>query len=221
MTESTYLYQNTCFEASVFSRIYYHGSRSDNELALIDSAISNFDKVVVILNTMNPMELGPLESRNVSVLWVGAGGHKRLLTDVLRGEWGFTGHVITDACNTYNEDFNAKTSIDAGLDLYLTSLVGSFDIPGYASDASVMCDLRQACHRILYNIANSLAMNGISATSRVVFAMPPWGILLIIIDIVLVLGAAVGSFFMVRSIIAAAFKKRRGNFLRVCFSKIL
>lgn len=41
---------------------------SDNELDLIHSALDSFDQVVVLLNTMNPVELGPLEGLDVSVL---------------------------------------------------------------------------------------------------------------------------------------------------------
>lgn len=46
-----------------------------NEKDLIDYACQNFRKTVVILNTMNPMELGELESKeNLSILWIGGTG---------------------------------------------------------------------------------------------------------------------------------------------------
>lgn len=47
---------------------------SKNELDLINLAVQNFDRVVILLNTVNPIELGPVEDLDVSVLWVGAGG---------------------------------------------------------------------------------------------------------------------------------------------------
>lgn len=51
-----------------------------------------------------------------------AGSHKALLTDVLRGEWGFQGVVSTDACVYPHMD--VKKMLVAGGDLSLDSLGG-------------------------------------------------------------------------------------------------
>lgn len=60
---------------------------TQQEKDLIDYAIANFDKAVVILNTMNPMELGYLEGKNVSVLWIGGTGEVMVgaIPEVLKG----------------------------------------------------------------------------------------------------------------------------------------
>ena len=54
---------------------YYYLELDENEKELIDLACRNFENVVVLLNTQNPMELGELEDTDVdAVLWIGALG---------------------------------------------------------------------------------------------------------------------------------------------------
>lgn len=56
---------------------YTYLQLDDDERAMIDMASDNFDKVVVLLNTQNPMELKPLMSSKIdSVLWIGALGRQ-------------------------------------------------------------------------------------------------------------------------------------------------
>lgn len=149
---------------------------------------------------------GMMAAKNrVGCVWTGAS--KALLTDVLRNEWGFIGAVVTDSCTAYYDTFDAKVAVAAGLDMYLTTASGTWDIDGYQSNATVMQSLRRACHNQLYIVANSLAMNNIGASSRVVFDMPAWGIALIVADAVLGLAAVVGVFFMVRSIVKSGRKE--------------
>ena len=76
---------------------------SDNELGLINRANQDFEKVVVLLNTMNPMELGSLENlEHVSVLWIGAGGQQglRAIPEVLNGVRYPSGKLV----DTYSYD---------------------------------------------------------------------------------------------------------------------
>lgn len=57
--------------------------------------------------------------------------------------------------------------------------------------------LRNACKNILYTVANSNAMNGLSANTRVVHKMPTWQKLLIAVDCavgILLVGAAAWAF---------------------------
>lgn len=145
---------------------------------------------------------GMMVSKNrIGTVWTGV--NKNLLTDVLRGEWGFEGAVITDGLHVYSEEFNSKTALDAGLDAYLCTTKGAWEIPGYQNNASVVEDLREASLRILYNIANSLAMNNIGASTHVVPVMPPWQIVLFVADAVLGVIVAVGAVFLVRGIYKA------------------
>lgn len=91
-----------------------------------------------------------------------AGGDKALLTDVLRGEWGFDGFVITDAgIGPQGVHFDALQAVEAGNDLMLSFLM---DLPidnNFESqlkhylkqdEAGTLTALRSAAHNILYYV---------------------------------------------------------------------
>lgn len=61
---------------------------TQEELSMIHAARASFDRVVVVLNTSNPMELGDLEAQGVdAVVWVGSPGQAGIdaVGDVLAG----------------------------------------------------------------------------------------------------------------------------------------
>lgn len=107
----------------------------------------------------------------VGATW--AGGSKALLTDVLRGEWGFRGTVITDYAD-HRQYMNADAMLRAGGDLYMDGVFrnGSFAY-GYTqiglasakgtSDAaratSFLVNLRRASKDVLYTWLNARATN--------------------------------------------------------------
>ena len=67
--------QNTALESGS-----YYLQLDEEEKSLLKYAKANFDKVVVLLNTQNPLELGELDSIGVNaVLWIGALGEMVLL----------------------------------------------------------------------------------------------------------------------------------------------
>ncbi|SJM50631.1 glycoside hydrolase family 3 protein [Microbacterium sp. JB110] len=99
-----------------------------------------------------------------------AGGSEALMTDVLRGEWGFDGFAISDF-NLYRY-MNPNQSIAAGTDLTLTFAPSkSFDD---TSSATAQQDIRKATHHVLYAVANSNAMNGFAPGSTVSYEPPMW-----------------------------------------------
>lgn len=61
-----------------------------------------------------------------------------------------------------------------------------------------MTQLRTASKHILYAVANSFAMNGISSTSNVVTVMPLWQKWLVAADIILGVLAVAGVIVIVR-----------------------
>ncbi len=117
----------------------------------------------------------------VGVIWSGA--HEGMQTNVLRGEWGFDGFNLTDFSG--NAQFEAYGFTMKSFDVAWGLLGGSDSwdssstqwtnhlIDYYQNDPDICQAMRQATHRILYTVANSNAMNGISSTTKVV-AITPW-----------------------------------------------
>lgn len=135
-------------------------------------------------------EVGTLGIMSSFNRWGGtwAGGSEALLTNVLRGEWGFQGFVITDF-NLYDYMYPDQ-SVAAGNDLMLT-FEGTKPMDD-TSSAYAVSNLRQAMHNILYTVANSNAMNGIAPGASLEYHMAGWelGVLLgtILLAVLIVVG---------------------------------
>ena len=136
-------------------------------------------------------------------VWCGASG--ALLNNVLRGEWGFLGTVITD----YNG--NAYMHVEAGVsngnDLMLaneTTLPTKF---ANVKDPSTLRVMRQACKNIFYTQVNSSTVNKTSDATVITYATSPWKIWLMEADI------AVGV--VVLALVAATIisKRRKKNIM--------
>lgn len=93
-----------------------------------------------------------------------------LITEILRGEFGFEGYVITDSAAGNGSSYMATLDgILAGTDCWLNYNSGTHSFVQYKNNATVANAMREACHRILFAICNhSVAMNGISDQSRIV-----------------------------------------------------
>ena len=126
---------------------------------------------------------------------------RELLTDVLRNEWGFLGMVITDLTSPGNEE-EMLAALYAGNDLWLNT---GTTVPEFthADNATIVSLLRDTMHRSLYVIGNSNAMNGISTTMDIVLVTPPWVYWLIALNVVVVAGLGIASFFTVRRAVRA------------------
>ena len=103
------------------------------------------------------------------------GGHKGLMTNTLRGEWGFNGFVVTDQAS-YSvfayEDL--REGLEAGTDLWLNTDAGLWKLPDDDMTDGVIANMQRAAHNISYAISRSNAMNGLSANSKVVKVTPLW-----------------------------------------------
>lgn len=137
-------------------------------------------------NTIFPM--GVMSSFNrIGQRWTG--GDYRLLTTILRDEWGFRGLVISDF-NT-NPYMVERDMFYAGgdLDLQILGIQWSPD-PSSATDVTVA---RTAAKNILYTVANSNAMRG-----DFVMMMPVWQIIMFVVDGVVGAGLVVWGFVVIR-----------------------
>lgn len=82
---------------------------------------------------------------------------KELLTDVLRGEWGFQGAVITD-CTMAAGTSDVNYSVRAGNDLNLNYLQDTKMTADTTETAAGHQALRRATKNVLYMVANSDAL---------------------------------------------------------------
>jgi beta-glucosidase len=110
------------------------------------------------------------------------GGDYRLLTEVLRNEWGFQGFIVSDF-NNNNEYANAAQMVYAGGDLHLFTVNSRWWDPD-TSNATDMTVLRLATKNILFAVANS----NITNADVIGYRLPVWQELLIVADIVIAVG---------------------------------
>lgn len=134
---------------------------------------------------------------SIGIKWAGADGG--LLKEVLRNEWGFTGHVITDfymnggGLNAYPY-MNVELAVRNGNDLMLTG-AAPMGVPEVNTESNdTLWALRDSAKNILYTTANSSAIEGNLSTDT-----PQWVVITIIVDIVLALGIATAFFFVFRN----------------------
>lgn len=69
---------------------------SDDEKSIIDLSLEKCAKTVVLLNTSNPMEIGYLEDKDASVVWVGASGEISvgIVPEILKGTYNPSGRLV-------------------------------------------------------------------------------------------------------------------------------
>lgn len=133
-------------------------------LKAFEESLTGEDASLAIMASMN----------RIGLTW--SGDHKGLMNNMLRGEWGYDGFVITDQAS-YPQAFPGlaiRGGLEGGTDLWLNTGTDNWTIDGYASNPTVMTQLRTASKHILYGVANSLAMNGISSSAKVVTITPAW-----------------------------------------------
>lgn len=108
------------------------------------------------------------------------GGDYRLVTEILRGEWGFRGFVICDF-NTIPQYMNPKQMFYAGGDLDLATLTTSMWMDSDTSESGDAIVLRNAAKNIMYAFVNSNAMNA----EVIGYDAPLWHGYLLYLDIAL------------------------------------
>ena len=92
----------------------------------------------------------------IGAVWTG--GSKAMLTDVLRGEWGFEGAVITDYSDNH-EYMNGDQMLRAGGDLWMDGFAGGSTLAYETESNSIHQALRRASKNILYMYLNARVSN--------------------------------------------------------------
>ena len=167
----------------------YGGAMFANEQAIREIYLKGFEYTVTIGNTNAAMA----GMNRIGARWVGA--HKGLMTNVLRGEWGFEGMVITDQASVpamFYQDI--VSGLAAGTDLWLNTNKSYWALDAYAeedgsttdwtSNATVMNNVARAAKNVIYAVGTSNAMDSVSDDGTVASQKAPWEIALIILDII-------------------------------------
>ena len=117
----------------------------ENVLRPFEMVVKSFDFDHYVLGIMTSYNfLGP-----VPVI-----SNKPLLTDVLRGEWGFIGSVISDYNGSYGYQIS-DAAVRAGNDLMLGQGMAASNEFTDIDSATLVLAMRRACKNVLYNTANS------------------------------------------------------------------
>ncbi len=95
-----------------------------------------------------------------------SGGHKGLMTNIMREEWGSNGFSITD--NVLTTYVNGVDGILAGISTFDAMMPFVLNqLPKYEDDPVIVNAMREACKQTLYAQANSSAMNGVGPETTV------------------------------------------------------
>ena len=98
---------------------------------------------------------------NLGTTW--AGESEALLKNVLRGEWGFVGTVLTDNLEQHGFMSTERAIIHGGTSTLCNGMFASDTVDNLLSNASGQHYLREAAHQYLYTVANSYAVDGKTA----------------------------------------------------------
>ena len=151
---------------------------------------------------------GIMSSMNrVGGRWIG--GHEGIMTNMLRGEWGYHGFVITDQTSFASFNYcDIREGLVAGNDIWLCTGKDMWQLSDEEMNATIMTAARQAMHRYLYVVANSNAMNGIDKDTVVKNVLAGWQIALYVIAVI-ILVADIFAFKAVRRLWTGMNKAQR------------
>lgn len=163
-----------------------------NEQAIREIYLEPFEKAVEEGGTKALM----LSFNRYGAKWSGSDSNTNI--NVLRNEWGFDGFTLTD--NDSQKPYMSVTiALPGGTNGYdCWSSFRADQLKEYRNNAELMSQMRESAHRILYVIAGSAAMNGISENATVTHVYTWWQIACVALDVVLGIGCAAMIVWCVR-----------------------
>ena len=105
----------------------------------------------------------------IGVVW--SGGHRGLMTGILRDEWGMIGAAITD-CSVYAKYMDYRYGVLAGQDLWDGYSRGIATLDGLDNNPAIVAAVQQAVKNIAYNVTHSHAMN--IGNAKIITVVPWW-----------------------------------------------
>lgn len=114
-------------------------------------------------------EVGAAKAVMSSYNYIGstwAGGCEALCTGLLRDEWGYDGHVVSDW--TLYDYTDKNQAFYAGTDVNFTTTAQTGEMSDSDSATAILA-MRRAMYRYLYSVANSNAVNGEAPTVCVTY----------------------------------------------------
>ena len=155
-----------------------------NEQAIREIYLRAFQYALETTGEDDPASSGVMGAFNrLGVTWTGH--YSKLWNELMEGEWGFTGNVTTDFGQNPTGLMEPQLAYEAGTNMFCTSGNTFYDlvVVQAETDAKLLENMRESAHRILYNFANSAAMNGLTSTTRVVPIMTWYEIALLTMTI--------------------------------------
>lgn len=143
------------------------------EQTLREICMRMFEGAFVEGHTLSTM----LGTNNIGI--TSASQHKGSLLDVLRGEWGFKGLVITDACGGSEGNVKTVETIAFGANVFCFSdaKARSRKIKNaiiVEDDGALLNTLKERVKETLYAYANSNMMNCLTSDYEIVTVTPWW-----------------------------------------------
>ncbi len=112
------------------------------------------------------------------------GASKNLMVNILRGEWGWKGFMMTDSVKSAAY-FLPRETAAAGNDQMLggsnNGKIWNLNPDTVSKDIVLQSNIRDSFHRKLYVHVNSALMNGIKAETSAAASVPVWVTILIIL----------------------------------------
>ena len=130
-----------------------------------------------------------------------AGGDYNLLTNILRNEFGMKGIILTDFSNS-NNYMDVVQGAVAGGNAWDANDANKWTakLKEYKDNATVCNAMRDASKHILYTVANSNAMNGVSENVQIVEVRAWWQTAILVLDVVFGVLAVGSAVMLVRDI---------------------